>query len=279
MGKKSKQHIRISRDELVGIISDIVKSELYEKNRKPMMEIIGDMADLDIVFTKTDINPYLRQYGVGSINEGLIVSYDAETVQDIIRRKFCLPERQVIIKKVDDNGASTDIIVIVLNWSTSSEEIGEIRRTMRTCGYFESQSKMNFEKYMALVFEPRFANDVTKAVFDQCEFMYHATPSIFADRILQKGLEPRMKSTAFTYPSRVYMVRNLSQKSIELLKKIQNERGGKVLFDNNEYTILSIKIGKLSSNVRFFMDPIAPNSVYTYDNIPPKAIEVVSELK
>lgn len=277
MGNRKKKRIRISKDGLVGIVSDMVKAELAEKARKGRFEIADEAPDLDRFFTENYIRRDLSQ--AQTINEGLISTYDAETVKGIICRKFCLPERQVSVQKVTDGDVSTDIIVIAVDWSWSSDEIGEIKRTMRTCGYFESQPKTSVGMYIVMVFEPKFANEVTDTVFEKCDFLYHAAPSVFVGRILEKGLEPKTKNTAFKYPPRVYMVRNLSGQSIGLLKKIQDERGGKVLFDDNEYTILSIEIGKLPSHVRFFMDPTAPNSVFTYDNIPPHAIKAVTELQ
>lgn len=110
--------------------------------------------------------------------------------------------------------------------------------------------------------------------------MYHATPTIYIDKILKQGLVPKSKNSFSNYPDRVYFILgdDLTQENLMLFGYLQKNRSGETIHDDNQYTILQIEIEKLLSNTQMYIDPRAKNAVYTHDNIPPNAINILGTL-
>ena len=52
---------------------------------------------------------------------------------------------------------------------------------------------------------------------------------------------------------------------------MKNEDGN--IISHQDFHILGINLEKMPSNVKFYYDPNAYGSVFTYDNIPPSALE------
>ena len=110
--------------------------------------------------------------------------------------------------------------------------------------------------------------------------MYHATPSIYLDKIMKIGLTPKTKNSLGNYPDRIYMTigNHLTQEDLMLFGALQNLRGNKDIYDNNEYSILQIDVKKLPNNMKMYIDPRANNAVFTYDNIKPECLTIYGAL-
>lgn len=271
---------KISQEKLEEIIHKVL--EEYLKSIQPKernFRIEGEIPDIsELVKSLRFSNPNLFK---NELKEGLIQTYDINKVKDIVCRKFNLNPDQFSVDSVTENGTTINLVSIVLDSKVSKNEIGDIINLMRTCGYFEYQEHRNYGAFKIYVFEPRYSEDVTDKVRQKYHYLFHATPTIYVQKILKNGLVPRHRNTLFLYPSRVYCMagNNLSREQIYTIKNIKAERGQKRLHDSNHYTILKIDISEIPDNVKFFADPMEKDSIYTHNNIPPQAISVYGELQ
>lgn len=280
--RKNNKKIILSSEELEDIIHNAIEKYLNSLRIETKSgRIDGEIPDISEFASKLSYaNNDLINQKDEFINEGLIHTYDIEKVKDMVCRKFDLLPNQFHIEKRYDNNVITDICMIILKSDISNNFIGEIKHFMQTCGYFEAFKKRYLKNNIVLTFEPRFSKDISNEIKNKYENLFHATPTIYVEKILRNGLVPKNNNTLFFYPSRIYCMRgnNLSNSQINVLKNVQKQRLSNNHFDNNEYTILKIETSKLSDNIKFYVDPMAPDAIFTYDNIPPQAITISSKL-
>ena len=280
-----KRKVNITLEELHQIVNSVLREYQVEKEKKGNLRVEGDFPDIGELVSKIKYsNPNIRDfvdYEQEELNESLMSTYDANKVKRIVCRKFGLDDSQFSINPVFDNGTRVDMAVIMIPKSVSKSEKGEIKQFMNSCGYFENFNEIVQGDKVFLMFEPRFSKDIIDEIKSKYKRLYHATPTVYVEKILKKGLIPRSKNTLFFYPNRVYFMRgdNLNNTQINTFKNIQGERGRSKHYDNNEYTILSIDTSKLQDNIKFYVDPNVENGIMTYDNIPPSAITVCDRLK
>lgn len=271
--------IRLPISELENIVSKILKQylNLEEGNGENSGRIDGNILDISNLMSKIS---YSNTEFINKLDEGLIHTYNIKQVKKILLNRFKLNDSQFYIEKRNKNGTEVELGAIILNNNTSKKVIGEIKHFMRTCGYFESMPEQRVENFLIYIFEPRFTNDVTEEIRKKYKYLYHATPSIYVKKILNKGLIPKSKNTLFFYPDRIFCMRgnNLSNGQINTLKNVQAERGKHIKYDDNEYTILSINVSKLPDSIKFYVDPMSDDAIFTYDNIPPQSIGIENTL-
>ena len=137
--------------------------------------------------------------------------------------------------------------------------------------------------------------------------LYHVTPKSIVHKILRNGLVPSNNNAFnYSYSPRVYcfnvnddmLMRDYAYGSSKQSKKfvlskdikdeiqdffteIQAKKSG-ALFDTHEFCVLAIDTAKLKRNTKFYVDSMFEDyglspAVFTYDAIPPSAIEVVAE--
>ncbi len=217
------------------------------------------------------------------LSEGLITSYDAETVARKVNSRFDL---SVFLDDVgDDNVGVVNVIGVLVPKKMGKYEIGELMHFMSSCGYFKNQKQAvtkdgNFYIY---VFEPTFSKDITQLVKNRCRFLYHMTPKIYLNKILRNGIVPKGSneggSGRFFYPDRTFLMmgdvpptkRNTALYSVQKLKKVRLNG-----MDNenvpSDHVMLKIDTALLSDDMKFYADPLTNNSIFTYDTISPNAI-------
>ena len=275
--------IKVSQEKLEEIVREVIKEYLEAiQSKETNFRIEGDIPDVsELIRNMNFSNKDLIQKKKDSVNEGLIQTYDANKVKDIVCRKFNLVPQQFHIEPITDNGTTVNLIAILLNSRISKSEIGDIINLMRTCGYFEYSKPFINGPFITYFFEPHYSKDITSEIKQKYQYLYHAAPSIYVQKILKNGLVPRHRNTLFFYPSRVYCMRgnNLSSEQIGIIKNVQAQRGTNTLHDDNRYTILIIDVSEIPDNVKFFVDPNAKNAILTHNNIPPRAISVYGELQ
>ena len=273
---------KVSEKKLEEIVRKAVEEYLEAiKPKENNFRIEGDIPDISSLFKNAKFSDSdLAHKDNDRVDEGLIQTYDANKVKDIVCRKFNLLPEQFYIEPVTENGRTVELIAIVLDNKLTKNEVGDVINLMRTCGYFQYQQNRIYGKQTVYFFEPHFSKDITDEIKQNYQYLFHATPTIYVQKILNNGLVPRHRNTLYFYPSRVYCMlgNNLSAEQIHTLKNIRAERGAKRLHDNNQYTILRINVGEIPENVRFFVDPLGDTSILTHDNIPPNAISVYDEL-
>lgn len=275
--------IILTDKELRIIIQDALLSYISDNaSNGNSGRIEGNIPDVsDLISNVSYANDAFVQDNISEINEGLIMTHDINSAKNIICRKFNLRPQQFCITSRSFDNTIVNLGVIILEKGSSQSVIGEIKHYMQTLGYFECVKPKYVEEKIVLIFEPHFSKDISNEIRDKYKILYHATLTIYVNKILKNGLVPKSKNTLFFYPSRVYCMRgnDLSDEQVKLLKNVQVQRGAKTHHDNNEYTILSISVSKIPQNVKFYADPMAPHAIFTHDNIPPQAISIQGKLK
>ena len=279
--KKYKNRSIISSERIDKIINEAINHFIEsQKNDKFILKIDGEIPNFkedlkNFSFSNKEFVDYALQ-----LNEGLIDSYDIHKVKEIACRKYGLSSEQFFISNRLENEDKVNMCIIVLKANTPSNDIGDIKHFMQTCGYFECRPPRCQKDKICLTFEPRFSKNISNEIKEKYDCLYHATPTIYVDKILKQGLIPKSKSNLYFYPDRVFCMNGnrLNDEQITVLKYVQLARGCGKHFDNNEFTILKIDTKRLPDDIKFYVDPMSPNAVFTYDNIPPQAITISSKL-
>lgn len=131
-----------------------------------------------------------------------------------------------------------------------------------------------------LVIQPNYGEKVEF----RGEYLYHTTDSKYLDNILKYGLSPKSKNNRFFYPGRIYLTPSKEFSDvlkIELIRQKCNFNYEKEKLAWKSSVDLRIKNFEGLTLYRDLMLP-AKHSIdfpeggfFTYDNIPPKYIEVV----
>lgn len=183
-----------------------------------------------------------------------------------------------------------DVIIITLN-QHFHKILKDITLSMeKSCGWFLSCNvKCNMNGFEYWQFEKKFDNEVTDEILGQ-NYLYHLCPTSRLKKIINVGLLPKkttwtpfkMEENTFYYEQgknfgwttidRVYFF--TEEPNIEFLQN--NTFNEKNVFTDT-YTLLSIDTTQLLPNTKFYTDPRTKNAVYTLDNIPPKAIQIIKK--
>lgn len=263
-------------------------------NEKRIKEIVKENI-YSFLYLKNGENVLPEQ----TINEALIHSYDAGFVLRHLREKFSLasgiieyfnfPEDYVgwIEKRKGKN--DSDVILLALE-KQHSNYLKVITLSMeKSCGWFLS-TKINlmYENFEAWQFEKKFDNEVTQEVLT-LKKIYHLFPSSRLQKVIHVGLLPK-KTTWIPFMlddehsfedengihygwktiDRVYFFKE--KPSEEFLTN--NNFSSKNIFTST-YKLLAIDTKKLLPNTKFYSDPRSKDAVYSLDNIPPSAIEIL----
>lgn len=282
---------RITEDDMVAMVSTLIRE--YIADAKSRLVNPNDAIDISeegfnnfmLTYDKEDfVERVLRE----RMDEGLIKTYDAESVIRIGSMELGIPAYDMRIERYYDKDldSTVETVNVMVPTTTTVNKVGEITHFMKRCGYHLSRPtpyKTKTENGVMLIYpyEPTFSKDVSEEVFEKYEVLFHATPLAVVPKIFDNGLVPRSKNRLFLYPDRVYCMKgnNLTDEQIFILKNVQHARSLKPgLHDNNKYVILKINVSKLPKDMRFYVDPNAPDAVFTHDNIPPEAIMIDSEL-
>lgn len=210
------------------------------------------------------------------MDEGLITTYDIDTVMRSLEKKFSLTDYQVIRRTGENNNGDDYILIIVPN-NESKETIGDIKHYMNTCGFFLSENRLENNMFV-LRFEQKYTKDVTEDILRNCNFLYHLTPSVCVDKILKKGLIPKSKNAIFKYPDRLFFMRqdtpeNMLYKFFRALAKVRNLSSYSLrnIKDYGRHSLITIDTTELPKDVTFYVDSMMPYAIFTYDVIPPSA--------
>lgn len=277
-----KRTIKIPENELESIIKETLIRHLSNDGRNVLYRIEEEIPNLKSIVENilSDYDSFINVEN-GMVDEGLIKSYDIEKVKDIVCRRFNLAPWQFTVKQQSLSGNNVNVAVLFLNKDINKNDEGDIENLMRTCGYHIA-NKPRFENgFKIVVFTPFFSRNISKRVKMKYKCLYHATPAIYVEKILKNGLEPKSKNKLYMYPDRVHCMvgDNLTRLQKDILRTVQRRRGENNILDDNKFFILKIDTSKLPDNTNFYVDAMAPESIYTYDNIPPKAISVYGELE
>lgn len=207
--------------------------------------------------------------------EGIFRTYEPEKIVRFLEKRY----GDAAIVQVVNGENGEKVFLIKTGDIDSNQEV--IDRDMALCGYFPSYvEKRGNER--TIQYEPSHQNTVNDEVRNK-KYVYHLTQSQKASKILRSGLAPKTNNKKFKYPGRVYFF--LTEPSYEKCLGLIDEFYQEEMRKNHglgayegPYTLLKINTEHLD-NVDFSYDPNAEDCVYTYDNIPPEYIEVVTEIE
>lgn len=222
------------------------------------------------------------------IKEGLIRTYPigqtVDSLAKLLRFKVCsnesdclncvqsIPVNSILPSgaiAVTDGNNGCKCITVVIEDNENNKSI--IDKRLNTCGYFEAYSK-RFGDWMIYRYEAKFDIKVTDIVYQQ-PYLYHICPSILEDKILKNGLVPKeSKWPGFKNDSRIYLF--LKKFSNTQLNNAVNHFQMHKLFGGS-YLYIQIDVSKLPDGMKFYTDPRMFGAVYTNDNVPPYALEII----
>ena len=250
-----------------------MKSKMVKLTENDIKKIIHDVV---FHLHKTVDNPlcidnYFRN---NPLMEGYFKTYPPEKIEYYLKKKY--GDYATIILTKNEN----DVDVFIIGFFNDEENEDYINKDMAMCGYFPSCYEIR-DNIKYVQYEPRHQNKINDLVQDE-EYIYHLTKTSKVSKILQNGLTPKTNNKKFKYPDRVYFF--LHEPSIDdclfLMKQFHFEesKNKKVKQYFGTYTLLAIDTEQIK-NVDFAYDPNAFECIYTYDNIPPSAIEIVEEIE
>ena len=214
------------------------------------------------------------------LNEGLIATYNTHTTYKMLCRKFNLDTQDVYLR----NQRGINLIIVTLPPTTNKLLISDITNFMSTCGFFRNNQKIFSKKdnKILLFFEPKFTRNIALDIREHYTYLMHMTPEICIDKILKNGLIPKHQNNIFKYPERLFFVpgTQLTPNAKQVLDNIRVSYLDKIINSsaiNNpkqrlRHCLLYLKLDEIPTDVKFYIDPIAQDSIFTTDNIPPQAI-------
>lgn len=237
---------------------------------------------------------FYNKFYIKQLTEGLISTADIKKAEVILSRVFHKLEFNYVIAKIIE---TSTLFIKFKNKIISQNDYMNILSTINTCGYFISEynfydkndneidklihsnnitedfiyglfNKMNNSEFTMIIIESKF-----NSVIQVPKYIYHLTLSKNYDKIMKKGLIPKTNNRRTMHLDRIYFG----------LDRI-NTLGLASQFGSGEYFLLEIDTDKLinKNDIKptFYDDPdFSNNGIYTYSNIPPRAITKIDEIK
>lgn len=248
---------------------DIASKKIYEQlSTEEKKALLADYRD----------TPSKYNFNLFSLNlkEGILRSYPADTVIKYVKNHLHIPGLAI----AKDNRDNVDVILITVH--NVGNNIDTLIRTMNLCGYYlavpTNIAEIKPNKIARLQFEPRNQDNCIHP--NTIGMLYHWTRPELVNKILKNGLVPRSKNSLFSYPERIYVVKD-SIPQAELMdlgamlctalnfEKYENGQS----FDQT-LSLIQINPRLLKQDFAFFIDPnYSDYGLYCLENIPPDAIE------
>lgn len=228
---------------------------------------------------KNDIDEgVLKTYPSRMAIEKLIIKYNEKHIK--VPSWVYETQKYVITHTKNDNDILPHIIFVVTEEESNEIIIDTLKENLLSSGYgfgaHASQKLPNKRVIETFQFEPKFHPDETNIIG---RYLYHATTKSAWESIEKRGMFPTNKCLkGFTYDGRCFLFRTRNDELIKnyILKSGKRNINNGII--NDEFVILEIDRNELSGT-KFYGDPNMPinSAVFTYENIPSKAIKVVGE--
>ena len=240
-----------------------------------MGEIVTPFHPFDIMI---DNEPLL-------IKEGLIMSYPTDRVVDAISSLYHLTisgsKNNPNYDKLRGNEEEAGDIsikrpngkdeVIVVSLPSKDDVFDGINAHLLKYGwvnYRTDETSGGYEFYFEKRFGDRFS---VKQLLKVTDKIYHATSSRLVKKITSQGLTPKeSKTPGFDNEPRIYF--RVDMPSKDMAEDLARMKG-----DNSPAVVLEIDLAALKPSQSFFFDPRWPNSIFTFEPIPPTAIRVMDD--
>lgn len=288
----AKKLIRLTENDLVGVIKSAVKKLLGE-NKKWLNDDI-DITKIPVEILKRGyfdyrLAPSSCYYGnilnePVTIKEAIAKIYPPDTVAELIVGKYNIPP-QLVVRTEHFHHVFVYVItaLIGVNDKLVEDDMGKLGYFLARRGQITEVENMKFQ---ALQFEPQsqLQKDVTDEVKSKYNELLHWTPVYNVESILKNGLVPNSKNSVFNYPLRTYLMEGDSTKEqimfLGRLLCLANASAN----NNGQYALLAVNINGLNESIRFFYDPNSEIGIYTEqpiegDRIKVKEVANLKELK
>ena len=228
----------------------------------------------EVVFKAMQANPLDLFKAHFDLDEGLIKTYPAKQVKDILVRTFDLNPKQIILYDIPQGDQK---IIIALFLPDVGDNINRISGMMKVCGYTLARSDehtIDGDKWVSLSFTPNF--QAPRDMGDEYA-LWHISPKRYEESILRNGFIPYSRNTVFKYPDRIYFFKGSLPKE-EVIKLgrtlyMSSNTKSSEYVDLSKYVLYRVALHKVPSRVRFYSDPDwTEAAIYTPDNIPSSAI-------
>lgn len=281
--------------------SGVIRIEESDIRRivKESIETNDDIFDLTS-FSKEKLkqnyvsySPYRLSVGHGSVlqinqngeflTEGIDHKANAEKAKEDITKHFPIDVRQFIISE-GFHGLFAAILVANIKGN-----IEIIKGCMAQHNFFPSRHVPNLielsidgQEWVDMRFEPIEQDDVTDEIRKENNVLYHLSPSIFENSILQKGLLASNSNPVYKYPTdRLHLIEERASSSD--IKRLASDlyvqakmKGIKNL--SPEYTLFSIDLSKVPDGVRFYEDINEDFGLFTVKKITKNAVQKTGTL-
>lgn len=220
------------------------------------------------------------------IKEFLYTVDPNKTSEQLIKR---VNTNSIKLRKLTRGGHVVQIEVLFID--ELIKNISKVNKIMDALGWYPSFiNHKNGGKYSAVISNMLdFKNVVIKyeAKYDMevkvtSSYLYHVTPDIKYIKIKMNGLNAKTQSKLSDHPGRIYLLDpeedpdikgTVLETAIEIFNNYENKDKSKEMY------VLRINMSKLRK-LKFFEDPQFDlgNAVWTYENIPPYAIELIDKI-
>ena len=240
------------------------------------------------------------------LDEGIFRSYRGTDVVNMLLKKYNFGIGKTFIENGYDIGiwgetysdidsnVINEILALIVCVPSDFKDLEKIKKFMETCGWmFSLKYKSKIDGY----FEYRFEKNRQTNKINVGQYLYHLVPENKLNKILTNGLTPHSGNKKTEHPERVYLlVKSLTKEQAQsfatalwkatIKNKMINsgmspetaEKESSLIQRNIKYALLSIDTQKCLKNTEFYGDKnFQQYAVWTYNNIPPKAITVIEK--
>lgn len=253
------------------------KAEILKRANEALslMKRMGESVDTSTVsLLKENLNPSVI------INEGLIKSYDIDSVISFIGNAFGLDNPNKKIKLSDEifSDLSIDLGHCGKIWKHNDSTVAV--KLYELCLYKRDKLDFYFRKYgyilsnvdtdpngkNTLFYEKKFPEEIRLyQLLRYTDCLYHVTNAKNKESILKKGIRTKSADdeNGFMHDERIYLFINHPDKHwIDFLGW-------------GDPLIIRVNITKLPDTYALYVDRRADNALYTFENIPKETIEII----
>ena len=207
---------------------------------------------------------------------------DAEEAKRDITKVF--PIDDIYQFQIVESYHKISVALLIASFKENEEIIIE---SMAQHNFFLSQKAKNTlsldgKTWFSLRFEPIEQEDITETVRKENNVLYHISPVLNEQSILENGLRAFNNNPVYKYPNpRLYLIeQRASKKDITRLAKDLFRQAVQKKIENlsPKYTLFSIDLKKVPEYTRFFYDVNEEFGLFCHIGISNKALSVIDHI-
>jgi hypothetical protein len=236
-------------------------------------------------------NPYLLKIDHGHPLSTRRVCESTDYLERITRVKEIVTQHTFPISKEQfqivngNHGLYAALLIAVID-----DNIEIVEESMYRLGFFRSKptdDKLLVDskkrEWIDMCFEPIKPEDITDAIREKSDIVYHAAPIIFKEKILKDGLSVLNNNPDYQHSEgRVFLAEGTSNEDdLQAFVNTLYDHAKKKKTENPTtiYAIFVIDLKKLDKNIRFYYDINESKGIYAIANIPSSVITYLRVMK